>query len=217
MPNEYIKRWVRAITIFLIIFALFSIYLYLRRGYYNIYIINKVFGSTAVVLAGITLLLGPLAKKYLYFTRFMTIRRHLGLLAFGSAVLHITASLLQTQRFHWFSWYIHEWIPVAFGLLAITAWAYMTFISRNAQIQKMGADLWKKRLSFSGNLAFLAIFLHLTIMKNQGWIKWFNGQVKKTPELAHPSYPPASIFVFLFMILVIMYRVFVFLKYRKTK
>lgn len=43
-------------------------------------------------------------------------------------------------------------------------------------------------------------------MKYPGWIKWLNGQVKASPELANPSYPPASIFVFLIMVGVVLYR-----------
>src|SRR3989344_4485392 len=112
MNRNDAERWGKSILVFLIIFIGFSVYLYLRRGYYNLYIINKVFGSTAVILAGITLIIGPLSKKFSSFAQFMTIRRHLGLLAFGTAVLHIILSLSQTERFAWFSWYLNEWIPV---------------------------------------------------------------------------------------------------------
>lgn len=205
--NETLKRWLRAFIIVFIVFLILSVYLYLRRGYYNIYIINKVFGSAAVVLAGMTLLMGPLSKKFSSLARFMTIRRHLGLLAFGLAVMHIVLSLSQTQRFAWFSWYFNEWIPVGFGILAILIWGYMTYISRNKKIQELGVDLWKNRLSLAGKLGFIAVFLHLTIMKYEGWIRWFTGGVKKSPGLANPEYPPASIFVFIGMLAVILFRI----------
>ena len=204
--NEFIKRWGKAVAISLGIFIILSCYLYLRRGYYNTYIINKVFGSTAVILAGITLLIGPLRKNPLA-SFFMAIRRQLGLLAFGAALLHVMFSLVQSNRFAWFSWYLNELIPVVFGIVAIVAWAYMTYISRNAKIVQMGADVWKKRLSLAGKIGFLAIFLHLVIMKYQGWIKWVNGDVKQTPELANPSYPPASIFIFIVMLAIIIFRI----------
>jgi DMSO/TMAO reductase YedYZ heme-binding membrane subunit len=209
------KRWLRALVISLIIFLLLSLYLYLRRGYYNIYIINKVFGSTAVVLAGVTLLIGPL-RQIPFVASLMTVRRQLGLIAFGVALLHIFFSLFQSERFIWFSWYFREWTPIVFGILAIVTWGYMTYISRNTQIQKLGTDVWKKRLSLAGKIGFLAIFFHLTIMKYPGWIRWLHGEVKQTPELANPSFPPASIFVFLFMCIVIMYRIFTFLKGKNT-
>jgi len=211
--SESTKRWLRALEISLFIFSLLSLYLFLRRGYYNIYIINKVFGSTAVVLAGITLLIGPL-RKIPFGVIFMAMRRQLGLIAFGFALIHIFFSLYQTERFGWFSWYFEEWLPVVFGILAITTWGYMAYISRNIKIQQMGADIWRKRLSFAGKLGFVALFLHLTIMKYPGWMKWIQGQVKQTPELANPTYPPASIFVFLLMLIVILCRVFIFFRQR---
>ncbi|MBI4080626.1 MAG: hypothetical protein HY430_02535 [Candidatus Levybacteria bacterium] len=212
--NESLKRWLKAFVILLIIVLIFSLYLFLRRGYFNIYIINKVFGSTAVVLAGITLLIGPL-RRIPFMVSLMALRRQLGLLAFGTALLHVFFSLFQTGRFTWFSWYFKEWIPVTFGILAIVAWGFMTYISRNSKIQELGADVWKKRLSIAGKIGFLAVFLHVVVMKYPGWIRWFQGQVKQTPELANPSYPPASIFVFLFMCIVILYRVFVYFKQSK--
>lgn len=213
MNKNDLKRWGRSLLIAGIVFLILSVYLFLRRGYYNMYIINKVFGSTAVVLAGMTLFVGPLRKIPLA-ASLMTIRRHLGLLAFGLALSHIIASLYQTNRFEWFSWYLEEWIPVVFGLAAIAVWVYMTYISQNKKIQAMGVTVWKHHLSLAGKVAFLAIFLHLTIMKYEGWLRWWNGQVKQTPQLANPEYPPASLFIFVGMLIVIVSRIFVVLLQR---
>lgn len=212
MNSEDKKRWTKSIFVALIIFSLISFYLYVRRGYYNPYIINKVFGSTAAVLAGITLLTGPLSRYIPFFTKLMTIRRQLGLTAFFLALLHVCTSILFLQSKFPLSWYIQEWLPITFGTLAVGIWAYMTYISRNSKIVELTSAVWKKRLSISGLLAFLFIFLHLTVMKYQGWIRWFNGEVKKTPELANPTYPPASLFVLAFIAIVILYRIVVFLK-----
>jgi len=197
----------RAAFISFVVFLLFSVYLYLRRGYYDVYIINKVLGSTAVVVAGLTLLAGPL-RRIRFITPLMTIRRQLGLTAFGLVVFHVIFSLFQMERFEWFSWYIEEWIPVTFGIIAVIAWICMVYISRDSKIVSLGADRWKKWLSFLGKLAFLAIFLHLVILKYPGWIRWFTGQTRQTPELLNPSYPPASLFVFLIMLVIILYRIY---------
>ena len=207
MNGEDGKRWLKSIMIAVFIFLLFSLYLFVRRGYYNLYIINKVLGSSAVILAGATLIIGPL-RKISFITPFMTIRRHLGLVAFLFSILHITASLVQTERFELFGWYIEEWVPVTFGIIAILIWSYMAYISRNVKIQEMGPDLWKKYLSLAGKVGFVAIFLHVTVMKYEGWIRWFNGEIKQSPQLANPTYPPASLFVFIFMLAVILYRVY---------
>lgn len=205
--SENSRRWIKSLIVTIIIFLLFAVYLTLRRGYFNLYIANKVFGSTAALLAGITLIIGPLSKRITAFARFAEIRKELGLLAFCFALLHIGASLLQTERFSLFSWYLGEWIPVSLGLIAVATWGYMTFISRGKKIKQMGVDVWQRRLSLAGKIGFLAIFLHLLIMKYPGWVRWLNGQVKATPELANPGYPPASLLLFTVMVFIIVFRV----------
>lgn len=201
------KSWVKAIGISLVIFIIFSLYLVARRGYFNFYILNKVLGSTAALLSAITLLIGPLSKRFLYFVKFTSIRKQLGLIAFGLALAHVAASLTLQSKFPFPSWYIKEIIPILFGITALAIWTYITYISRAKKVTQLGEQVWRNRLSMAGKLSFLAIFFHLVIMKYEGWIKWFNHQVKQTPELANPSYPPASLFVFIFMLGVIIYRV----------
>lgn len=184
MNREDVFRWIKSILIALIVFFLFSFYLLERRGYYNLYIVNKVFGSTAVTLAGITLIIRS------------NIRRYLGLLAFALVLIHVVLSVVFLPNKFPVSWFIKEWLPITFGVLAVLTWAYMTHISRNTKIKQMA------------EAAFLFIFLHLTVMKYQGWINWWQGKVKQTPELLNPDFPPASLFVFFFMASVILYRIF---------
>ncbi len=192
MNKEDISRWTKSLLIALIIFSLFSFYLFERRGYYNLYIANKVFGSTAAVLAGITLL----------FAKGMTIRRHLGLLAFALALIHVVLSILFLPNKFPVSWFMEEWLPITFGVLAVITWAYMAYISRNQKIKEMGSDVWKKRLSIAGQTAFVFVFFHLVVMKYEGWIIW----------LANPNFPPASLFVLLVMLIVIAFRVYILSK-----
>lgn len=209
-------RWLHAITIVLVVFVLFSFYLYLRRGYYNDYIINKVLGSTSAILAGLTLIIGPLAHRNKIFARYMTIRRELGLLALAAALLHVFYSVyVLSDRFP-SSWFIQEITPITFGGIAIAIWIYVASISSKKSITRLGSDSWRQRQKICGHVAFFAVYLHLVIMKYQGWIKWITGQVKLSPELANPGFPPASTFVFLIMTGVILYRLFLVI-HPKTK
>lgn len=214
--KEEVSKWVKTIRIVLFVFLLFSVYLYLRRGYYNLYIINKVFGSTAVILSGFTLLIKPLSRKIEKLNQYVNIRRHLGLSALFMAMVHmIIPAILLPEKFP-LSWYQNEITPVIFGVLAILIWIYLAYISSNEKIRKMGLDVWRKHQSFLGKAAFLAILLHLVVMKYQGWINWWNGKVKVSPELANPSYPPASTFVLIFMLVVILCRIFHFIRSKNT-
>lgn len=208
MNNQTVIRWVKSFIITAIIFMFFSIYLFLRRGYYNDYIVNKVLGSTAATVAGITLVIGPLAHRFTYFARWMSLRKELGLLALATALTHVVYSVFLLPNKFPVSWYIKEITPVTFGGIAILIWLYIASISSSTSIKALGTDNWRWRQKIFGHVAFFAVYLHLVIMKYQGWFKWLAGQVKQTPELANPSYPPASTFVFLIMTCVIIYRLF---------
>jgi DMSO/TMAO reductase YedYZ heme-binding membrane subunit len=213
--KELQKRWLKAIIISLIIFILLLIYLYIRRGSFNIYDANKAFGSIAVILAGITLIMGPLSRSGVRpIAKYMTIRRQLGVSAFIYGVLHVIASLTLQERFPFPQWYGEEWLPVIMGLIAIVTWGYLAFISRDSKIQKMGGIKWIKHLSSGAQIAFIAVFLHLVIMKYEGWIRFLSGQPQQQGNVANPVYPQSSLFIFLFMVAVIVFRIFTKIKGR---
>ncbi len=206
MNREVTARWIKSIGITSVVFLFFSLYLFLRRGYYNDYIINKVFGSTAAVVAGLTLLIGPIAHRYKTFASWMALRKELGLLALGAALTHIVYSVFLLPNKFPVSWYIKEITPITLGGIAVLIWLYVASISTSKSIKSLGVDQWRWRQKVGGHIAFIAIYLHLIIMKYPGWLRWLNGQVKQTPELANPSYPPASTFVFLIMTGILIYR-----------
>ena len=214
MKKQLLKEWLRSLSIGFTIFVAFSIYLFLRRGYYNLYIVNKVFGSTSAVLAGMTLLLGKLATRFDVFDRYVVLRKPLGLLALVLALAHVAISLFFLPARFPLSWYLREIVPIAFGALAVLLWLYLAWISRTAAIKRLGANLWRQRQSLGARVAFVAVLAHLVIQKYPGWIRWWQGQVKASPELAHPQYPPASLFVFVIILGILFYRGF-FLGKRK--
>ena len=103
-------------------------------------------------------------------------------------------------------------VPVTAGIVAISTWLCIASISTPEKIKKIGATQWVVLQRSGGWIAFIAVYLHLVIMKHDGWIKWWNGHVKASSELANPSYPPASIFVFIILTLVFIFRGIIFLK-----
>lgn len=207
-------HWRKGVLTAAVIFLLFSLYLFLRRGYYSLYIANKAFGSSAAILAGLSLVVGPLAKHLFVLVDYVSIRRHMGLLALLFGMVHAVISLfLLPQKFP-VSWYQQEWVPVIFGATALALWVYLASISTSEKLKTLGADIWQKHQRRFGHISFLAIFLHLTIMKYPGWIRWLRGQVQPSSELANPSYPPASLFVLLALIAVLLYKGALFLKRR---
>jgi hypothetical protein len=204
--TKLFERWLKGLAAALIIFALFSIYLFLRRGYFNVYIANKSFAGTAAVLAGIALILQPLSKHWRWLIPWMARKRQLGLSALGFALIHIGSSIILLQDKFPLSWYLDKMAPTLAGIIALVIWIFLAYLSRDKKVEELGFPLWKKYQSWGARTAFLAVYLHL-LMKYYGWLDWFTlHPIESTPELKNPSYPPSSLLVLVFMTAVIIYK-----------
>ena len=217
MNTESLKKWVKALLFVFLFCTIWLGYLYIRRGSVSLSTINKMLGAGAVFFAAYTILLGPLSKRVPFFTRHMTIRRQLGLLALALAIVHVAISVFfLPQRFP-LSWYQQEILPISAGIIAVLIWFYLAFISRNEKIKQMGPDKWKIALRLGANIAFIFIFFHILFLKFSDWTTWFAGTQKPTSYLKNPNLPPESLIIFLAMLAVIIYRVINNYFYHKTK
>ena len=66
--KEQLKRYGISLIASFGIFAILSFYLFLRRGYYDLFIVNKALAGTAFVLLAFVLLVGLLALSSLFFS-----------------------------------------------------------------------------------------------------------------------------------------------------
>ena len=210
------KAWLSTLPVVIIIFVSLSVYLFLRRGYYNTYIVNKVLGSTAAILAALSLSAGVLTRwNPRVFSFLARIRRELGLSAWFFALLHMATSLLFLNSRFPLSWYQEELAPFFAGIFAVAIWSILALLSRHDNKSSLSSSLWVFIQSTGARLAFLFVLVHLVVMKYQGWIKWFSGLTKQTSELLHPEYPPASLFVLLILLSVFVLRIVSWLRSRR--
>ena len=93
MISESAKKYIMAAFASLIIFIDLSYYLFLRRGYYDLYIINKVFAGTSLTVLATVLLIGSLGRLYNLFDPMLEYRKHLGIVSFILAFFHGVISL----------------------------------------------------------------------------------------------------------------------------
>ena len=86
--KEQLRQYFTAFLLSLGVGAIFSLYLFLRRGYYDLFILNKVLASASLVLLGIILLIGPISRFYNRFDKWLIYRREIGIFAFLLALTH---------------------------------------------------------------------------------------------------------------------------------
>ena len=194
-----------AIAIAIFLSAILSVYLFYRRGYYDLYIINKVFANIATVLFGIVLLIGPGSRLFSFPDRYVQYRKELGIVAFFLALAHgIVSFFFLPSKFSIQQFLGAGWYPFIFGLTATVALVAIFFISNDRAANAIGREKWW-RLQFWGmRIVFALIFLHVFIMKWGGWIKWY--KIEGGKDLAHPEWPGAGLLVAWFMVFVVFAR-----------
>ncbi|MDZ7586216.1 MAG: hypothetical protein U0946_00540 [Patescibacteria group bacterium] len=199
------KQYSTAVLPALIIFGFLSIYLFFRRGYYDLYIANKVFAGTAAILLGIVLLIGPLSRSFSYPDRLLQYRKELGIIAFFLALIHgISSFFLLPDKFPTQQFFGSGLWPFVFGLTAIIILTGLFLISNSKAMAVFNGKLWWQLQSWGLRLGFTFIFLHVFVMKWSGWVKWY--QVGGSKELVHPEWPGAGLLVGWFMAVVVLVR-----------
>ena len=166
------------------VFVSLSLYIFYRRGYYDLYIANKVLAGDAAILLGIIFILGPLSRFFSVFDRYIQYRKEIGMVAFFLALTHGVVSLRYVSTLNW---------PLVFGLLGLIV-LVMLFLISNSWIENvMGTKKWWWLQNWGLRLVVGLTILHVFMMKWNGWVKWY--QVGGEAALAHPELPGGGLLV----------------------
>ncbi len=209
MPKPaYHSRWGQSIVIALLVVGLMIGYYRLRGSAIEPFYLNKIFGAVAVILAGLTMLVGPMLSHKPEWKTLIGFRRPLGLLAFAAALTHATLLLFFLGARFPLAYYQKEWWPVGLGILAFLAWSGLVYISRDSQVMSLGFPRWKFLQNWGGRIGFVLVLLHVTSLKYEGWIQWITKDPKGPAGLVNSPYPPSSLIVFVIMVSIIVFRLF---------
>lgn len=200
-----IQQYGVALTFAIPLFVVLSFYLFLRRGYYDLYIANKIFAGVAAMLLGIDLMIGPGSRLFSFPDRLIQYRKELGIVAFLSALIHAINSLFLLPSKFPLAGFLKELIlPFIFGLSALLILITIFIISFQKIKIKIRTKNWWAMQYWGIRSVFLLVFLHVFVMKWNGWVNWYkNGGGK---ELVHPEWPGAGLLVGWFMAFVVLFR-----------
>ena len=208
--REQLRQWMVAMLASGTIFAVLSLYLFLRRGYYNLYIANKAFGSAGFMVIAIVLLIGPLSRLYQRFDPWIIYRKELGIVGFIAALAHTIISLFllpdkfQLASFFKFVSFNRGLVPFLFGITSILVFCILTVMSFDTVIRRMNKEVWWRWQYRGVRIAAILLFLHLVVMKYPGWISWY--AKGGSDELIGPYMPPGSIIAGSFGLFVLLVR-----------
>lgn len=191
-----------------------GIFLFVASYYYITWLkipnpLNKAVADTSILLIGFSMMLASLCYFWNVFDRFITYRKHLGLVGFLFGLAHIYLSSGALQKL-----FIAEtwqkgvpWGPFT-GAIAAVIFIVMALVSPGAVAKVIGGHLWRTILRF-GHVAIALIWLHVYFLKWGYIVKWYNEGMK--------TFPSTSLIVLGFMTIVILLRITLSIALAKKK
>lgn len=207
-----------ALFVGLILFVILGCYLYVRRGYMldapasagPLYVPNKVVAATGVMLLAFVFLIGPIARYFDRFDNWLNYRKELGIVGGVLAIAHgVISAWFVPAKFGLGGLFAPDHLMTSLaGLLGVILLAVLIVLSLKSAIEWVGGSRWWFLQRWGLRLVILATLLHVIPMKWSGWERWFREGVKQTPELLNPWMTPASILVMLFLVWVVLVRLY---------
>lgn len=202
--NQF-KRYGMALAAAIPPFVILSTYLFYRRGFYDLYIANKIFAETSAILLGVVLLIGPLNRLFSLPSRFIGYRKELGITVFALAIVHIISSyFFLPLRFPLAQFTGILYWPSIFGFAAVFILAAAFLISNKRAAAAVGKLKWRALQCWGARIAFAFIILHVFVMKWASWVSWY--KIGGTKDLVHPEWPGGGLLIGWFMAFVIFIR-----------
>lgn len=213
------RLWTNAFLFSIVLFISGNLYLFVRRdklnifaneASYNIYIANKVFASTALVLIGLSLALSGLCYFWNFVDTKIVYRKYMGVMGLYYGIIHILVTLFfLTDRFPWPEYLTGRAISALFGALALAILIILAAISNRYSVLELGGKKWRNTMRYGGYSAFLFIAVHFFLIKYAGWIKWF--------QTFDPTLPPLSLLTAIFVFGVIFLRIALWVSIKKKQ
>ena len=205
MLNILTKRnpWKNIVFFSLTTIPFFSVY-YVGTVYESvpaIEIMLKGFTNTGYLLIGLSLILGPIAKFWNYFDKFLTYRKQLGIIGFIYVLIHgfigTIIYILPTPSILWTNYW-----AVALGVIGLYLLFVCYAISEIVVIKLLGPKKWRRILRYISYTAFILSTIHIYLAKFPVWQDYINSDI---------LFPPLSLILFSFGVFVLVFRVYVFI------
>lgn len=198
------RQYAAALLLASLFFGLLSVYIFYRRGYYDLYIANKALAGSSAILLAIVFVQGPLSRFFNIFDRYLQYRKELGIVAFFLALIHgLVSFFFLPSKFPLAGYMATTNWPFIFGLVGLLVLTILFLISSGLVEKVLGTRLWWFLHNWGLRLAVGLTILHVAVMKYRGWINWYKAGGESF--LAHPELPGGGLLVgwILFFALVI--------------
>ncbi len=180
LKNEHLlvefRMWEKTFFFSLGLLILNFFYLYIQTRRFNIYLYNKAFATTSVILVGLSFALSGICYFWNFADKKIIYRKYLGIVGFFYGLLHGGVSFFLLPGPSPLSYYLsrEHILPFLSGFLALLIFLMMTLISNRYSIQHLGGRLWKN-LMHLGYIAYFFVIIHIILLNLGGWKNILSG------------------------------------------
>ncbi|OGG30079.1 hypothetical protein A2973_02510 [Candidatus Gottesmanbacteria bacterium RIFCSPLOWO2_01_FULL_49_10] len=143
--------------------------------------LNQSLAASTLVLLGVVLLLGPLARLYGIFDGFLKYRKELGVMTFFTGAAHVYLVMFPLARRGPFGFYLAQPVSAYAGLTGLVIMFILLVLSVSVVERAIGTRVWWKLQYWGARLAFVAIVLHALVLKYAGWGRWISQRMGLPP------------------------------------
>ena len=180
------KEWIISLLIFSVLVFFYLFYHDIRGKAYSLWTANKSMALSASIFISISILFGPLYRKWRNKHWLVKYRRTFGVIGGASLLFHVPVSLFFLPSKFPGSYFIKHAVSTIIGVLGFSILVMLLIISTKRFFMKLGHKKWKflQRFSIAALMLCLAHFAALGKIPN--WVRWFQNFDKPPPGTMIP-------------------------------
>lgn len=199
-PLKRKNPWIQVVLFSLPLIGIFGVYHNLATPQYFSLVEFGVKGLThaGLMLIACSLVLGPTAKFFDSFDKYLHYRKQLGITGFYYVLIH---GFIASVLYLWPSpaFFLRFANSIILGLLSLYLLALCTEWSEVYIIRKVGSKVWRKMLRWMSYSAFVLSLIHIWLIEHQGWESLYFSDPNR-------FLPPLSLLTFFLGSLVVAWR-----------
>jgi len=173
-----------------------------------LYVPNKAIANAGVMLIAFVFLIGPIIRYFDRFDKWLGYRKEIGIVGTFLLVLHGIITYFYLPLKVPKGTLDLDDLDILTGIIGAAILTFLFVISFKKAISVFGATKWWFLHKWGLRTVILLTFIHVTLLKWEGWWKWITTGGTPTASVANPLLVPVSLLIELFLLWVISVRLY---------
>ena len=165
--------WIHSMLFATIVYVILVEYIFIQKGYLNIFFLNEAIAGTASIMIGISFAFSGFGYYFDFLDTKIAYRKYFGLIGFWYAFLYTFILAVLNPQKYVYGLFIHFWsVDIILGCVALMIFTFMALISTRWAMRRMGVVYWRRGLRL-GYFAYILLIIRAVIIEGDMWRDWF--------------------------------------------